>query len=249
MMAIGDRESRAPVVHMAFVGGDGTIIRVNAEWHAFARLNKGRMPSFGVGTSYLEYCTDAKHRADVETLLRGRTELVSFVYPCDTPRKRHWFVAIGLPCRDEGGVRAVVMHVEVTPWVPLGTSMTLDAMTPALDLTNLLLGLQQSMKAAVAEGITAASRSNLAADGERALTPRQQEVLDLIAAGKSNQEIAEALSCSLNTVKRHVSAVLLRLNLSSRTKAALYARQHLGPQASHGAPHSNRTAAKRRRTR
>ncbi|MDX1994550.1 MAG: response regulator transcription factor [bacterium] len=55
------------------------------------------------------------------------------------------------------------------------------------------------------------------------LTEREAAVLRLIAAGKSNKEIALALSIGEKTVKTHVSNVLSKLNVNSRTQAALYA--------------------------
>ena len=55
------------------------------------------------------------------------------------------------------------------------------------------------------------------------LTERETEVLRLIALGKSNKEIASDLSISETTVKTHVSNILMKLNLPSRTRAALYA--------------------------
>jgi DNA-binding NarL/FixJ family response regulator len=55
------------------------------------------------------------------------------------------------------------------------------------------------------------------------LTPREQEVLSLIATGFSNREIAEMLCISEKTVKNHVSNILSRLNLRDRTQAAVFA--------------------------
>lgn len=55
------------------------------------------------------------------------------------------------------------------------------------------------------------------------LTPREQEVLSLIATGASNREIAEMLCISEKTVKNHVSNILSRLNLRDRTQAAVFA--------------------------
>ncbi len=49
------------------------------------------------------------------------------------------------------------------------------------------------------------------------------EVLQLIAHGLSNQEIAETLVISVATVYTHVSNILSKLHLASRTQAALYA--------------------------
>jgi NarL family two-component system response regulator LiaR len=56
-----------------------------------------------------------------------------------------------------------------------------------------------------------------------ALTERETEVLGLIARGWSNQSIADELTISCATVRTHVSHILAKLNLASRTQAALYA--------------------------
>ena len=56
-----------------------------------------------------------------------------------------------------------------------------------------------------------------------ALTEREVDVLKLIARGLSNQEIAETLVVSIATVYTHVSKILDKLHLASRTQAALYA--------------------------
>lgn len=59
--------------------------------------------------------------------------------------------------------------------------------------------------------------------GLELLTPREQEVLDLIALGMSNKEIASKLVITEKTVKTHVSHVLGKLNLTDRTQAAIFA--------------------------
>ena len=56
-----------------------------------------------------------------------------------------------------------------------------------------------------------------------ALTAREMEVLRAIAQGLSNQEIADQLMVSEPTVRAHVSRILGKLHLASRTQAALYA--------------------------
>jgi DNA-binding NarL/FixJ family response regulator len=56
------------------------------------------------------------------------------------------------------------------------------------------------------------------------LTAREREVLDLLAAGRRNSEIASALGLSDKTVRNHVSQVLLKLQVPDRTAAALKAR-------------------------
>lgn len=51
------------------------------------------------------------------------------------------------------------------------------------------------------------------------ITPREMEVLQLMALGHSNREIANQLYVSLNTVKTHISNVLSKLNAERRTQA------------------------------
>jgi DNA-binding NarL/FixJ family response regulator len=58
------------------------------------------------------------------------------------------------------------------------------------------------------------------------LTAREHEVLGLIAAGRSNREIARALGLAEKTVKTHVSSILMKLGVADRTQAALWAVRH-----------------------
>jgi predicted ATPase/DNA-binding CsgD family transcriptional regulator len=58
------------------------------------------------------------------------------------------------------------------------------------------------------------------------LTQREREVLQMMAAGKSNQEIADALFVSLGTVKVHVTHILAKLDVKSRSAATDYAHRH-----------------------
>jgi DNA-binding NarL/FixJ family response regulator len=63
------------------------------------------------------------------------------------------------------------------------------------------------------------------------------EVLRLLAAGRSNPEIAEALFVGRGTVRTHVEHILAKLGVRSRTEAAAYARAHgLAPSESNPAP-------------
>jgi DNA-binding NarL/FixJ family response regulator len=58
-----------------------------------------------------------------------------------------------------------------------------------------------------------------------ALSERETDVLQLIALGKANKEIAAELAIGEKTVKTHVSSILNKLGVQSRTQAALYAAQ------------------------
>ncbi|MFC4078416.1 response regulator [Salinithrix halophila] len=62
--------------------------------------------------------------------------------------------------------------------------------------------------------------------GEDSLTPRELDVLNLMVKGLSNKEIAEQLFISDKTVKIHVSNILKKLRVKSRSQAIIYAIQH-----------------------
>jgi DNA-binding NarL/FixJ family response regulator len=62
--------------------------------------------------------------------------------------------------------------------------------------------------------------------GPYGLTPREIEVLRLVAAGKTNHAIASELFLSERTVHRHVTNIFDKLGVRSRTAAASYAIQH-----------------------
>lgn len=61
-----------------------------------------------------------------------------------------------------------------------------------------------------------------------ALTPREREVLDLVATGLANKQIARRLGISERTVKAHLTSVFQQLGVTDRTQAALWARENLG---------------------
>lgn len=62
--------------------------------------------------------------------------------------------------------------------------------------------------------------------GFNGLTPREHDVLALVARGMNNQAIGQQLHLSAGTVKNHVSAILRRLGTSDRTEAAVLATKH-----------------------
>jgi len=88
--------------------------------------------------------------------------------------------------------------------------------TPRLAVTNGLTSWRELVKAAEPPRLQLVC-----------LTARQRDVLALLAQGKSNKEIARALSIAESTVKIHAAAVIRVLGATNRASAALYAQQWL----------------------
>ena len=82
-----------------------------------------------------------------------------------------------------------------------------------------------SYRAGPPEVLTAAPASAAPPGLAEPLTDRELEVLQLLAAGKSNQRIAHDLVVALDTVKTHVTHILGKLGAANRTEAAARARQ------------------------
>jgi len=111
-------------------------------------------------------------------------------------------VLVGLACRVLGDNDAAAMELEAAR----GVFETLGA-TPDLHHVSSLTG-------------------SAVAGRSYGLTPRELEVLRLVAAGRSNREIAEALVISEHTVARHVQNIFSKLDVSSRTAAGAFAFEH-----------------------
>jgi len=62
------------------------------------------------------------------------------------------------------------------------------------------------------------------------LTKREAEVLDLLSQGLANREIGERLHLAEKTIKHHISGILQKLQVRSRTEAAIIALKHAAPQ-------------------
>ena len=72
-----------------------------------------------------------------------------------------------------------------------------------------------------------ASATVIAADGSRlGLSPREREVLRLMAAGRTNRQIADELYISARTAATHVGHIFTKLDLTSRAAATAYAFSH-----------------------
>lgn len=162
-------------------------------------------------------------------------------------KKQPHVILMDLIMEDGDGIEATVQikkkfpHIEI---IILTSYIDEEHIFPALEAG----ALSYLLKTATAEEIVAAIHSAIKQESviepkvaskmltkirgdskhllHKDLTPRETEVLKLIAEGKTNQEIADDLFIGIKTVKTHVSNVLSKLEVEDRTQAAIYAHRH-----------------------
>jgi DNA-binding NarL/FixJ family response regulator len=83
--------------------------------------------------------------------------------------------------------------------------------------------IQPNMTRELVKEFTRITKHEKAKISENLLTAREIEVIELIAEGRLNKQIAKELFISEKTVKNHVSNIFKKLNVSDRTQAAIYA--------------------------
>jgi DNA-binding NarL/FixJ family response regulator len=140
-------------------------------------------------------------------------------------------------------IKRALPHVQIVIWTVFGDDQHVFEAIKAGAIGYLL---KDSPTAEIIEGIHAAARGEsllhpavakrviqefqrMRAAAENApeliceLTARETEILRLLAEGKRNREIADALFLSEKTVKNYISSILFKLQVNSRTEAALLA--------------------------
>jgi DNA-binding NarL/FixJ family response regulator len=140
-------------------------------------------------------------------------------------------------------IKRALPHVQVVIWTVFGDD---QHVFEAIKVGAIGYLLKDSPTAEIIEGIHAAARGEsllhpavakrviqefqrMRAAAENApeliceLTARETEILRLMAEGKRNREIADALFLSEKTVKNYISSILFKLQVNSRTEAALLA--------------------------
>ena len=176
-----------------------------------------RIHSCKVEKAIGEFCYRAFHGCDRacddcfldEVLVSGRTVVLERSH--DFPDgKTRWGEIHAYPVRDTGGrVAAVIVLI-------FETTSRIDRLKKNQEYSALLvdkLNVKKEGRSAIQE---------LAGTGDE-LSRRDTEVLRLIVDGYTNPQISELLSISGNTVKRHISNIFLKLDVSDRTQAAVRA--------------------------
>ncbi|MCB8966644.1 MAG: response regulator transcription factor [Ardenticatenaceae bacterium] len=113
--------------------------------------------------------------------------------------------------------------------VRLGAAGYLLKDLDAAELFELLVGVTRNevamTRAMASRLLKIMVNGNNQNDADNKLTDREMEVLQLLAQGASNPQIAEDLFITINTVKTHISHILSKLQVENRTQAAAYAVQ------------------------
>ena len=106
------------------------------------------------------------------------------------------------------------------------TDALLDAIRRAAEGDSVV---SPQMTAKLVQGVRGQSRGNTQVERDR-FSPRERDILNGLAQGGSNKEIARTLDLAESTVKIHVQNIFKKLGMSSRVQVALYAAEHgFGP--------------------
>jgi DNA-binding NarL/FixJ family response regulator len=138
---------------------------------------------------------EGQGRAALDVLRKARTIWQELEAPYETARVR---VLMGMACQQLGDQETAKLHIDAA-------GSTFQRLGAAPDLARVK---QLSLKAA--------------AKAAYGLTTRELEVLALVAAGKTNQQIAAALIISDHTVRRHLQNIFSKVGVSSRAAATAY---------------------------
>jgi DNA-binding NarL/FixJ family response regulator len=128
-----------------------------------------------------------------------------------------------LPDVEVIALTSVLEDASVSGAVRAGAIGYLLKNTEADDLGRAIKAAAEGQVQLAPEAATRLMREVRAPESPEPLTERETEVLQLVARGKANKQISHALFIGEKTVKAHVSSILAKLGVQSRTQAALHA--------------------------
>ena len=137
------------------------------------------------------------------------------------PRPRMNFAGLGRAIRYLGHYKGLAGRAYLFLFIATGAMLMVPQMVQNIidSVTNGYIAHQLSL-------IPAALQTTVLPQAFPELSDREREILDLIAQHHSNMEIAERLVVSQSTIKTHVSSILAKLGVASRTEAVALAMRH-----------------------
>jgi DNA-binding CsgD family transcriptional regulator len=204
--------------------------------------------NYGIGENYLRFCAFADPLSPrlitgISQLLAGQVDCVSIIYPRRSAMQNASFMLFGFPYATDGS-RAALLHIDITSVFaaliqnrvrnagpgaapegggfaesPGPRDLALAAATIESSVLSAIAGTREPDRPAVGRMM----HHEPGDERQPPLSKRQWQVLSLMTNGLTNVEIARQLGLSPNTVKIHVSGILARLGLPSRTQAVHWA--------------------------
>jgi DNA-binding CsgD family transcriptional regulator len=128
-------------------------------------------------------------------------------------------------------LRALDMHVLIFKVLPRSGADSVAALIPDAVLLERPFGrvgarARNDWNTYIGSKFADPLQAATAGAGSNGLSPREREVLSLLASGKSNTEIATAFCLSIRTVERHTRNIYTKLGVHNRVEAANWAREH-----------------------
>ncbi len=167
--------------------------------------------------------TNGKEALDMARTLKPDVVLMDLLMPVMDGIEATRAIRSELPDVEVIALTSVLDEGSVTAAVRAGAIGYLLKDTDAEELGRAIEAAAEGRVHLAPEAAARLMREVRAPESPEALTERESEVLRLLARGKANKQIATTLFVSEKTVKAHVSSILMKLGVHSRTQAALHA--------------------------
>jgi DNA-binding CsgD family transcriptional regulator len=212
----------------------GRIVDASPSWHE-ARSTDALHPSTAdIGRSYVDCCPfepGQKLQARLSKLLAGEITTLAHLYSSHARDQMRWSMLLGIPrvhARAPKSAVSTLFHLDVTPLLTERLSAeeqhALLSIKGQIDMppNELVVHVLGEALTGYFENIAPSPHSDYHWDQ---LSPREYEVAELVAGGRSNGQIGEALGCSVHTIKRHVTSILRKLRAVEREEIAEWCRR------------------------
>lgn len=194
-----------------------------ADDHAIVRQGLRVFLSFDPELDVIGEAVNGKQAIELAHSLRPDVVLMDLVMPVIGGVEAIATIRRELPDVEVIALTSVLEDKSVVDAIRAGAIGYLLKDTEAEDLTRAIKAAAAGQVQLSPKAAARLMREVTAPDNPETLTPREMEVLKLVGQGLSNKEIALHLVIGEKTVRTHVSNVLAKLHVNSRTQAALHA--------------------------